>query len=215
MQKEILEELIALDSRLLEDRLYEIAVQEIGTNEFDAVAKAKAFEEAEGNELKARAFYTRHRVRRIRDQLTAYSIEREIAAAADLQETIEQERNQRKERNKQVGKNLGSALIDSVMILIGTCVCMVIFVPIWSAFGAGPIISVVVSLASTFLVVRWFIVRGEPKRQNISKSKIGKAESLKNVETNSCPPPTEAYSAIAVMLGSVGVFLLLFFLSSL
>ena len=212
MQKEILEELIALDSRLLEDRLYEIAVQEIETNDFDAVAKAKAFEEAEGNELKARAFYTRHRVRRIRDQLTAFSIEREIAAAADLQETIEQERNQRKERNKQVGKNLGSALIDE-KILVGTCVCR--FLAIWSAFGAGPSLSVVFSLASYLLVVRWFIVRGEPKRQNISKSKIGKAESLKNVETNSCPPPTEAYSAISVMLGSVGVFLLLFFLSSL
>lgn len=215
MQKEILEQLIALDSRLLEDRLYEIAVQEIETNEFDAVAKAKAFEEAEGNELKARAFYTRHRVRRIRDQLAAYNIEREIAAAAELQETIEQERSQRTERNKQIGKNLGSALLDSVMIIVSTCVCMVIFVPMWSALGAGPVLSVVVSLASTFLVVRLFIVRGERKRQDKSKSKIGKAETLKNVETNSCPPPTEAYSAIAIMLGIVGVFLLLFFLSSL
>ena len=38
----------------------------------DPVAQAKAFEEAEGDAQKARAFYTKHRVRRISDELKIF-----------------------------------------------------------------------------------------------------------------------------------------------
>ena len=60
--------------RRREDRLYEIVFLEVERNEFDGVAKALAFEEAEGDEKKARAYYTKHRVRRLRDDLIEQSI---------------------------------------------------------------------------------------------------------------------------------------------
>ena len=53
---DLLNELIKLGDRLSEDRLYEIAVSEVEDNQFDGVAKAKALEEAEGDQNKARAF---------------------------------------------------------------------------------------------------------------------------------------------------------------
>ena len=52
----LMSELIALSNRVTEDRLYEIAVEEIERNEFDGVAKALALEEAEGDEKKAEHF---------------------------------------------------------------------------------------------------------------------------------------------------------------
>ena len=63
----ILKELIDLGDRLTEDRLREIVIAEIESNEMDGVAQAYALEEADGDEKKARAYYTKHRVRRIRD----------------------------------------------------------------------------------------------------------------------------------------------------
>ena len=71
---ELLKKLIALGDRLTEDHLYEIAVQEIEKNIYDGVAKVKALEEAEGDEKKARAFYTKHRVRRIRDLISEQAL---------------------------------------------------------------------------------------------------------------------------------------------
>ena len=70
----LMAELIALGDRVTEDRLYEIAIEEIERNQFDGVAKALALEEAEGDEKKSRAFYTKHRVRRIRDALTQQAV---------------------------------------------------------------------------------------------------------------------------------------------
>ena len=70
----LINEFIALGDRLSEDRLYEIAVQEVEANNFDGVAKAKALEEAEGDEKKARAFYVKQRVRRIRDIIAEQAI---------------------------------------------------------------------------------------------------------------------------------------------
>jgi hypothetical protein len=65
-------ELSKLNERLIEDRFYELALSEIEENSFDTVAKAKAFEEAEGEEKKSRAFYVKHRVRRMKDELAAF-----------------------------------------------------------------------------------------------------------------------------------------------
>ena len=82
----ILKELIELGDRLTEDRLREIVIAELESNEMDGVAQAYALEEADGDEKKARAYYTKHRVRRIRDLITQESIlaeeERAEAAAA-------------------------------------------------------------------------------------------------------------------------------------
>lgn len=64
-----IDELASMSERVFEDRLYEIAIDEIQNNEMDPVSEARAFEEAEGNKEKARAFYTKHRVRRLRDHL--------------------------------------------------------------------------------------------------------------------------------------------------
>ena len=53
--RKILDELIGLDGRLYEDRLYELVMQEVLTEDFDTVAMARAFEEAEGEEQKTKA----------------------------------------------------------------------------------------------------------------------------------------------------------------
>ena len=78
----LMSELIALGDRVTEDRLYEIAVDEVERNELDKVAMALALEEAEGDEKKSRAFYTKHRVRRIK-----YAIAQQAVMAA--QEELE------------------------------------------------------------------------------------------------------------------------------
>lgn len=69
-----MEELRSLSERLVEDRIYEKVIAEVENDELDAVAKAKAFEEAEGDSQKARALYIKHRVRRIRDLAAEYEI---------------------------------------------------------------------------------------------------------------------------------------------
>lgn len=90
---DLLNELIKLGDRLSEDCLYEIAVSEVEDNQFDAVAKAKALEEAEGDQNKARAFYTKHRVRRIRDLIAEQAL---MAEASRVQ--AEEERLQKEEQ---------------------------------------------------------------------------------------------------------------------
>lgn len=82
IDEELLKELIALGDRLTEDRRYEIAVQEVEENIFDSVARVRALEEAEGDEKKARAFYAKHRVRRIRDKISEQAL---IAEAERMQ----------------------------------------------------------------------------------------------------------------------------------
>ena len=72
MDQQTLIELSKLTERLVEDRFYELALSEIEKNSLDPVAQAKAFEEAEGEEKKSRAFYIKHRVRRMKDALTAF-----------------------------------------------------------------------------------------------------------------------------------------------
>ena len=90
MDKKILKELSELNDRLAEDRMYEIVVDEIENNEFDKVAQAIAFEEAEGDEKKARAFYTRHRVRRIKDEISYFIAELATTIEAEAKRSAEQ-----------------------------------------------------------------------------------------------------------------------------
>ena len=65
--RKILDELIGLDGRLYEDRLYELVMQEVLTEDFDTVAMARAFEEAEGEQQRTKALYLKHRLRRLKD----------------------------------------------------------------------------------------------------------------------------------------------------
>ena len=86
----LMAELIALGDRVTEDRLYEIAVDEVERNELDKVAMALALEEAEGDEKKSRAFYTKHRVRRIKDAVSQQAV---VVAQEKLRtEELENER---------------------------------------------------------------------------------------------------------------------------
>jgi hypothetical protein len=96
INSDLMNELLALGERLTEDRLYEIAIQEIEMDDFDAVAKARALEEAEGDGNKARAFYIKHRVRRIRDILTEQAF-----AQAEIERIAEVERIQAERRATQ------------------------------------------------------------------------------------------------------------------
>lgn len=91
----ILKELIELGDRLTEDRLREIVISEIEGNEMDGVAQAYALEEADGDEKKARAYYTKHRVRRIRDLITQESI-----LAEEERAEAEERANQKLEEEK-------------------------------------------------------------------------------------------------------------------
>ena len=65
--KKISDELVGLDGRLYEDRLYELVMQEVLSEDFDTVAMARAFEEAEGEEQRTKALYLKHRLRRLKD----------------------------------------------------------------------------------------------------------------------------------------------------
>jgi len=73
-EQELFQELRSLSERLAEDKIYERVMMELENDQLDAVAKAKAFEEAEGDSQKARALYIKHRVRRIRDLALQYEI---------------------------------------------------------------------------------------------------------------------------------------------
>jgi len=124
MDKKILKELSELNNRLAEDRMYEIAVDEIENNDFDKVAQAIAFEEAEGDEKKARAFYTKHRVRRIKDEITYF--------VTELAAHIEAEAKKEDQRIVNLKKQNQTARIekrkDGVLSVINSCLRIIFFV---------------------------------------------------------------------------------------
>lgn len=90
-------ELRSLGDRLAEDRIYEIVVSEVDRDELDPVAKARAFEEAEGDSQKTKALYIKHRVRRIRDLAAEYEIwlQKEEATKAALAKAVQQQARHR------------------------------------------------------------------------------------------------------------------------
>lgn len=104
LDEKLLDELACLESRLIEDRLYQIAILEIEAEQFDQVAQAKAFEEAEGDTKKARAFYTKHRVQRLQDIIAQYV----AVKSAEIQEEAQKNRKaSRVEVNERVRSFLG------------------------------------------------------------------------------------------------------------
>ena len=123
---DLLNELIKLGDRLSEDRLYEIAVSEVEDNQFDGVAKAKALEEAEGDQNKARAFYTKHRVRRIRDLIAEQALMAEASRVQAEEERVkaEEERVQaekqriREEKERVREENFGKGVFKWYLVVI-------------------------------------------------------------------------------------------------
>ena len=87
--------------------MYEIAVDEIENNEFDKVAQAIAFEEAEGDEKKSRAFYTKHRVRRIKDEISYFVAELAATIEAEAKRSAEQNKVRKIEARKNNVKEIG------------------------------------------------------------------------------------------------------------
>jgi len=94
----ILKGLIELGDRLTEDRLREIVIAELESNEMDGVAQAYALEEADGDEKKARAYYTKHRVRRIRDMIAIIAEEQRAEAAKKANEKQKEEEREAEEQ---------------------------------------------------------------------------------------------------------------------
>ena len=72
MDANTLKELSTFNDHLIEHRFYELARNELETNSFDPIAKIKAMEEANGDELEARAFYVKHRVSTIRREVDTF-----------------------------------------------------------------------------------------------------------------------------------------------
>ena len=98
LDEELLDELSRLDSIMLEDQLYRIAILEIQNEQFDLVAQAKALEEAEGEVQKARALYTKHRVQRINAMLAQYKAVHIAQAKAESQKKREAKLSQTTEQ---------------------------------------------------------------------------------------------------------------------
>lgn len=116
-EQQLLEQLKSLSERLAEDRIYEKALEEMEQDRLDPVAKARAFEEAEGDGQKARALYIKHRVRRIRDLAAEYDVWLQQESARK-QETKKQEQAQvtyRKRLSNQVknGKMPPKEILDA------------------------------------------------------------------------------------------------------
>ncbi len=73
-EMQFLGEIVGLNERLQADRLYEFVQQEIESSQLTLAAKARAVEEAAGDEAKIASLYTRHRVRMLKDELTAFTL---------------------------------------------------------------------------------------------------------------------------------------------
>jgi hypothetical protein len=176
MNKEILIELAKLDDRLLEDRLYEIAVEEIERGEFDGVAKARAFEEAEGDDKKSRAYYVKHRVRRIRDLITAAAIEAGLQAAAEEASEVARSKSDRNAKRKNDAQNFVRGTADRLTkIILSSLIFVVSFiflVKILAVLGLSVILTLGISFIAAAMLASKFT---SDKHDNNPKVKKGRS----------------------------------------
>lgn len=101
---DIKERLKGLEGRLIEDEIYRAVWEEIESGKMDPVAQARSIEDGEAEDVKIRAAYIKHRVRRIKDEISASTkIEREIEDAR-LREEIAHDR-EIKEREWQIRRS--------------------------------------------------------------------------------------------------------------
>ena len=119
--------LIELGDRLTEDQLREIVMAEIERNEMDSVAQSYALQEADGDEKKARAYYTKHRVRRIEDMIAQESIrrkqEKEDAEEREKQRIEAKKRYFEREYHNPFG-SIGKTILKIVIYGIGAAVIL-------------------------------------------------------------------------------------------
>ena len=114
--QKIADELQEVTGRLAKDLMYQLVLDEIERQDFDPIAKVQALGEAEGDESKANALYTKHRVRRIHDIMKAIALETETERLKLEKDT--RTKLQEENRNKLV-KSVGD-LIYAILCLIIT-----------------------------------------------------------------------------------------------
>jgi hypothetical protein len=71
--EEIIQGISDLTDRLAEDKLYQVVANEMKSGFYDEIAQLRSLESAAGDEIKAKSYYARNRVRRLLD-LKAESI---------------------------------------------------------------------------------------------------------------------------------------------
>ena len=76
--EEIIQGISDLTDRLAEDKLYQVVANEMKSGFYDEIAQLRSLEDAAGDEIKAKAYYARNRVRRLMD-LRAESIIKSLA----------------------------------------------------------------------------------------------------------------------------------------
>jgi len=107
-EQKFLDELKGLNERLAEDRIYQQVMIEIDSDELDSVSRARAFEEAEGDNQKAQGLYVKHRVRRLRDLALDYENwlkeEAKMKALRKKEEQEEQEKIEQRKKEEQQKK---------------------------------------------------------------------------------------------------------------
>ncbi len=113
----IIKKILELNQRLAEDSLYEKVLDELNKGDTDVVAQARALEEAQGEREKARAFYIKHRIRRLKDIELAGFIEREALRAQERaqQEDIERKRKEDENRNFLIKKIIETGRVTGVV----------------------------------------------------------------------------------------------------
>lgn len=107
----LLKELRGLSARLAEDRMYELVLSEIENDSFDPIARARAFEEADGNKDMAIARYIKHRVRRLNDLNSEYQIWLDQKAELERTERTRFEKEQLESHNTELEKARVAELI--------------------------------------------------------------------------------------------------------
>ena len=115
----LINELNELSERMAEDRIYEMVLREIENNELDAIAKAKAFEEAQGDETKAHGLYTKQRVRRIKDMLDKERLEKEFVFRQQREEEHKQIIEKNVEKSRQAFNHFLNTAIGFLAFLFG------------------------------------------------------------------------------------------------
>lgn len=143
--KIILSEIENLSERLMEDRLYQLVIDEVNDGFYDEVAKIRSLEEAEGNSEKAKAFYVRNRVRRILDLHVEFSLQSAIDSEEEKNNKIKEYEINKNKEEKEKRENMEQFRIRENKIL-GTSFISNIFV-----FNPITVVLFILFLAILFL----------------------------------------------------------------
>ena len=125
LTKSAIQDFKKLGDRLNEDHLRAYVVSEIADNIHDPVAMNYALEEAAGDEQKTMAFYTKHRIRIIDDELKALGI---IMAESQMLANADSKKKGKKSPPiiAQMFQNLLSTIMTIMLFIV------LLFLLIWS-----------------------------------------------------------------------------------